>query len=394
MLMLLVLIIMTFNLNLQYANIKEDYVNTFAPIITTIEKEDAELAAEVIQLLTHGASQQGIKEGEEILAQYGLTKNLENSLFPYINKTYTTNYTMNFLIIVSVFIILFFHNYFQYAYFYKKIRSITLGAQNIVKGNYNTIIDEGQEGDFSKLATAFNSMASIIRTQLEELKKEKNFLVELLADISHQLKTPLASLILYNDIMLENQLPREREIPFLENNQNQLNRMEWLIKNLLKLAKLDAKAIEFTMDVKSLNNTIEDVIEDTKNKAAENSTKINFDNSHEIFLKHDSNWLKEALINILINSIEHSKGEYINIQLLENPLYKRIVIEDNGEGIGKDDLPNIFKRFYKVQSNKKSDSIGIGLALAKAIIEGQDGIIEAQSQLGEGTRFIITFLKY
>jgi signal transduction histidine kinase len=112
-------------------------------------------------------------------------------------------------------------------------------------------------------------------------------------------------------------------------------------------------------------------------------------------LNHDRLWLKEAFINIIKNCIEHTPEEgEINIEVTENPIYTRVVIEDTGEGISEDDLPNIFKRFYKAKTSRKTDSVGIGLALAKSIIESHNGMIEAKSQLGKGTKFIITFLKY
>ncbi|NLZ49656.1 MAG: sensor histidine kinase, partial [Clostridiales bacterium] len=130
-------------------------------------------------------------------------------------------------------------------------------------------------------------------------------------------------------------------------------------------------------------------------KAKEQGVNILFQVDNDMLLDHDRLWMEEALINIIKNSIEHTPAEgQIKIDLLENPIYKRIIIEDTGEGISEEDLPNIFKRFYKAKSSKKTDSVGIGLALAKSIIEAHQGIIEVKSKLGAGTRFTITFLKY
>lgn len=393
--MLIFFIIIFFILNIQYDQLKEDYINSFGGMVSTINEEDPRLAQEVISLLTKGASRQEAAKGAKILEEYGLQKDLENHLFPYINHTYQSNNFLFLSLMGIMGLLLFLFNYYQHAYFYRRIRSITSGAQNIVEGQYDTIIQEDQEGDFSKLATAFNSMANIIRTQLEKLQKDKGFLADLLADISHQLKTPLSSLILYNDIMIDKELSREQQLTFLDSNQRQLDRMQWLIQSLLKLAKLDARAIQFSKEEQSLNRTIEETIEMVENQSQEKDIMICFHPKHEMILEHDSYWLKEALINILVNSIQHSSvGEEITIQLMENPIYKRIVIKDHGEGIHEEDLPNIFKRFYKAKTSQKSDSVGIGLALSKAIIEGHSGMIEAQSELGVGTRFIITFLKY
>ena len=238
-------------------------------------------------------------------------------------------------------------------------------------------------------------MRGIIRSNLEDLKKEKQFLVDLLSDISHQLKTPLSSVILYNDIMINKELPKEQKAAFLLNNQNQLDKMNWLIKNMLKLAKLDAKAIEIKPEIQSLNETIQDSVDALESKALEAKVKIIFKETVEINFKHDRLWLEEAFINIIKNAIEHTPlNGMINLELKQSPLYTRVTIQDTGEGISDVDLPNIFKRFYKAKTSKKTDSIGIGLALAKSIIDEHNGIIEVQSRVNIGTEFVITFLKW
>lgn len=400
-LIILILIMMIFAisifavLNIQYNQLKEDYINSFGGIVAEIEENDPQLAQDIIPILVRGSTQEEAMKGAEVLREYGLSKELESSLFPYINKTFDKNNRMFAIIFIIMISLLFAFNYYHHSYFYKKIRKITQGAKNIVEGKYDTFIDEDQEGDISKLITAFNSMGGIIRNNLKELNKEKQFLVDLLSDISHQLKTPLSSMIVYNDIMLDKELSREQQLTFLQSNQKQLDRMEWLIKSLLKLARLDAHAINFTKENNIINKTIEESIKAIESKVLEKEIPVNLHYENKITLEHDVYWLKEALMNILVNSIQHSQsGDEINIELIENPIYKRVVVEDHGEGISEEDLPNIFKRFYKSKKSQDSNSVGIGLALSKAIIQGHGGIIEAESKLGVGTKFIITFLKY
>ncbi|HBI04711.1 MAG TPA: sensor histidine kinase [Paenibacillaceae bacterium] len=376
-------------------HLKEDYINVFGSITAKVVENHPELEKEIVPLLAREVTVEEAQKGREILRQYGLTEQLDNQLFPYIKDTFMENETGILLSGLLLTILLFIFNYVQYGYFYRNIRAFSSAAKKIVEGNYNLKLGEEKEGDLSKLTRSFNSMGGVIRANILQLKKEKVFLVDLLSDISHQLKTPLSSMIVYNDIMLSKDLPREQQLPFLESNQKQLERMEWLIKSLLKLARLDAQAIKFGKKNQSITKTIEESIKAIQNKAQENKVILEFNQRKEIFLEHDRPWLKEALINIIGNSIEHSPwGEKVNIKLIENPIYKRITIEDRGEGIGEEDLPNIFKRFYRAKTFQKRDSVGIGLALAKAIIEGHGGFIEAQSQLGEGTKFMITFLKY
>lgn len=382
-------------LKLHHDSLKNDYIKSLGAITVRIVEKNPELEREIIPIITREVSKEEAIKGKVILNQYGLTENLDNKLFPYMNTTIEkNNYSILFIFTVMS-AILFILNYAQYAFFYKKIRRLTLGAKKVVEGEYDIAINENKEGDFSKLAISFNSMRQIIRNNINELRKEKQFLVHLLSDISHQLKTPLSSMIVYNDIMLNKELSEEQREMFLLNNQNQLHRMIWLIKSMLKLAKLDAKAIELAKENQSLNETIQDSIEALESKALEGKVKIVFPEEKEISFEHDKLWLEEAFINIMKNGIEHTpQGGEIAIQLTENPVYRRVTIEDTGEGIEEDDLPNIFNRFYKARKSKKSDSVGIGLALAKSIVELHNGIIEVESRVGIGTKFIITFLKY
>jgi signal transduction histidine kinase len=283
----------------------------------------------------------------------------------------------------------------QYGYFYDHLRNFSRAAKKIVEGDYNLKLSGKEEGDLSKLTQSFNSMGEIIRGNIFALKKEKEFLVDLLSDISHQLKTPLSTMILYNDIMLAKELTKEQRETFLRSSQSQLSRMRWLIQNLLKLAKIDANAIDLEIEKQSLNETIEEVVEILESKAEERKIKLDFASGSDVSYNHDRLWLQEALINVIKNGIEHSaEGGSVDISLEDNPVYTRITVKNTGEVISEEDLANIFKRFYKGKNAKKADSIGIGLSLAKSIIERHGGYIEARSSMDEGTLFLITFLEY
>lgn len=375
-------------------NLKQGYIKSLGAVTLKINEKAPELLKEIVPVTTKKVSDKEAGAGIKILSEYGLTSNLEDDLFPYVNETISKNVIYILAIFLAMAVVFFVFNYFQCAYFYRGIREVTFAAKKVIEGEYNISIPEDREGDFSKLAVSFNSMRGIIRNNIEELKKEKQFLVDLLSDISHQLKTPLASVILYNDILLTKELSKEKKQLFLENNKKQFYRMEWLIKSILKLARLDARAIEFSKEKISLNETVENSIDELKEKADEKGITVSLKKSCDISFNHDRRWMEEAFINIIKNDIEHTKaGGRIEVELIETSIYARIEIVDNGEGISKADLPNIFKRFYK-SKNSKSDSVGIGLALSKAIIEAHNGIIEAQSEVGCGTKFIITFLKY
>ncbi|SCN22768.1 Sensor kinase CusS [Clostridium sp. N3C] len=388
-------VINTIVLKMYNDNLKDSYVESIGAITARVVEKNPELKGEIIPMVTKGISREEAEVGKSFLAQYGVTEELENQLFPYVNKASAKNNITGFFVFALMAIIILLFNYVQYGFFYNKIRRLTIGAKKVVEAEYDISINENKEGDFSKLAVAFNSMRATIRNNISQLEKEKQFLADLLSDISHQLKTPLSSMIIYNDIMLSKDLTKEQREKFLLHNENQLNRMNWLIQSMLKLAKIDANAIEFDKLQQSLKETIEEAIDTLTGKAKEQGVNILFQVDNDMLLDHDRLWMEEALINIIKNSIEHTPAEgQIKIDLLENPIYKRIIIEDTGEGISEEDLPNIFKRFYKAKSSKKTDSVGIGLALAKSIIEAHQGIIEVKSKLGAGTRFTITFLKY
>ncbi|MFL0249366.1 ATP-binding protein [Clostridium neuense] len=375
-------------------NLKLGYIKSIGTITEKINEKNPELLQYVIPSVTKKGKTRESEEGIKILKEYGLTVDLEDKLFPYVNESIINNnyYIITLFLIMSA--ILFIINYFEHIYFYKRMRKISKAAKMVVEGKYDTLIDEDREGDFSKLSNSFNSMRGIIRNNIDSLNKEKQFLINLLSDISHQLKTPLSSMILYNDILLTKELSKEKRQLFLENNKKQLYRMDWLIKSILKLARLDARAIEFLKNDISLNETVENSINALKEKANEAGIFVMLKKSDDVKFKHDRRWMEEAFINIIKNAIEHTKaGGKVEVELIENPIYVRIQIFDTGEGISKADLPNIFKRFYKAK-NSSSDSVGIGLALSKSIIEAHNGIIEAQSKIGYGTKFIITFLKY
>lgn len=377
-------------------NLKEDYINVLGSITAKVVEKNPDLEREIVPLMTREVTPTEAAKGREILSQYGLNQTLDNTLFPHVKDTFRRNELAIFTSGILLTLLLFTMNYFQLGYFYRNIRAFSLAAKRVVEGDYHLKLSEEKEGELSKLTRSFNSMAEVIRANLFQLKKEKVFLVDLLSDISHQLKTPLSTLVLNNDILLNRNLSKEQSQTFLLSNQSQLTRIQWLIQNLLKLAKIDADAIELEVEEQSLNETIEESMEALHSKAEEGKVTLEFiPASGQVAIPHDRLWLQEALINVIKNGIEHSKeGSKVTIELEENPVFTRITVKDQGEGIEEKDLVNIFNRFYKVKNAKKSDSVGIGLALAKSIIEKHGGYIEAKSKLHEGTSFIITFLKH
>lgn len=385
----------TIVLDYGFNTIKNSSIKNNSAIVGRIINKHPELKEEIIPLVTKGLTEKEKDIGIKTLSRYGYNENLNIEFLPELKNDLTKTKIYILSISLFVFIVLFYLNYIQYSSIYKDISKITLGSKYMLENNYDKHLYTNREGEFSKLFNTFSNMRDIIRNNILDLKKEKTFLVNLLSDISHQLKTPLSSLIVFNEIIMSKDINEKEKNIFLLKSKNQLERMEWLIKSLLKLAKLDSGAIIFKKENNCLNDTIKESIETLSTKSLKNNVEIIFNGRNKIKMNHDKEWLTEAFINLIKNGIEHTdKGGYINISIVDSPIYYKVIIEDNGEGIYEEDLPNIFKRFYKGKRSKKSDSVGIGLALSKSIIEGQGGFIEVESERGYGTKFSILFLKY
>ncbi len=252
------------------------------------------------------------------------------------------------------------------------------------------------EGELSILQSDIHKVTVRMIELNERLLKDKTYLADTLADISHQLKTPMTSMMVMADLLNDGELPAYKRQEFTKNIQNQLERMEWLLTTLLRMSKLDAGTLKLTpkdMDAKCLiNRSVEHLLIPIELKNQVLSIGRDDGNEDEpLTINVDENWTVEALANIVKNCMEHTReGGAIHITYGKNPLYNYICIRDNGVGISDEDLPHIFERFYKGK-NAAKDSVGIGLAFAKQIINMENGNIEVTSKEGEGSRFLIKF---
>lgn len=335
-----------------------------------------------------------IEEAKNILKEYGYIgiSHSANELREYVNKVIA--YTFISIGIIFLVIIYFFYLK-ELKKIYSSIENIKQAAIDIVEGKDVNITTEYNEGELSILSNSLNLMNERVNNSIELLKNEKINLKEFLSDISHQLKTPLASLVMFNDLLAENEnMSYEDRVKFLKLSQEQLTRMEWLIMNLLKVGRLEADAIEFKLENQNIGETIDLAVSSLREMAHSKSQELIISGDTNCEFIHDKKWLAEALSNIIKNSIEHTQeGGLINIDIEEGKLINRIIISDNGEGIPKELINKIFKRFYKGSSSVNPTSIGIGLSLSKSIIEKQHGEIKVTSEEGKGTIFTISFIK-
>lgn len=274
----------------------------------------------------------------------------------------------------------------------EKIKDLSFYMNNILNNNYSFDIRDYEEGDLSNLKNDIYKMTVKLKEQSDLSQKDKRYLEEVLSDISHQLKTPLTSMYVINDCLLTSKdIKEEKKQEFLKKNRKELERIEWLVTSLLKMSRLDSGSETLKMKEVELGSLIKKVLVPLEIPIELKNQKLALEYDPKTKLNIDISWTTEAFINILKNAHEHTKEEgTITIYAKDTPIYTEIEIRDNGEGISEEDLPHIFERFYKGKGNK--ESIGIGLHMAKKIINLEKGEIKALSSK-EGTTFNIKFYK-
>lgn len=276
---------------------------------------------------------------------------------------------------------------------YLEIEKLSGYLRQITSGDFTLDVRDNHEGELSILKSDIYKVTRMLSEHGTLLKEDKAKLTNAISDISHQLKTPLTSMMVMVDLLRDPQLAENKRVEFTRNIQVQLERMEWLVSSLLKLSKIDAGTIAFKKEPVMVKELVKRAVEPLLVPMDIKLQNLNIDGDENAAFTGDFNWSAEALINILKNCVEHTdEGGEISISYYENALFTEISIRDNGKGIPKDDLPYIFKRFYKGK-NANDDSVGIGLAMASSMIKSQKGDIEVTSEIGVGTLFQIKFYK-
>ena len=275
----------------------------------------------------------------------------------------------------------------------KEIDKITKYLEAINDKNYTLKIDENSEEELSILKNELYKVTVMLRENASNTLKDKINLKRALEDISHQLKTPLTSILIILDNLIDNpETDYQTRVEFLHDLKRETTRIQSLIQSILKLSKFDSNTVQFIKQDIYLKQIIDEAIKNTGSLADLKNIKINVEGNKKIKLNCDLLWQIEAITNILKNCIEHSKeNTQIDIKYNNNSVYSYITITDYGEGISKEDLPHIFERFYRGK-NSSNESIGIGLSLSKTIIESNNGIVSVESN-SDKTTFIIKYFK-
>ena len=333
------------------------------------------------------------KTNNEILREYGIELDkdsviLENNTDFQKFIIIDINTLIVFILILSI--IVFKYNHSES----KKINEITKYIEELNRGNYKLNIEENTEDELSILKNELYKITIMLKEVAENSQKDKTTLKDSLSDISHQIKTPITSiLIMLDNILSDENMPEDIKKDFIKDIKREIINIKFLVESILKLSKIDSNSIKFIKKEVFIKDIINEAVKNVSMLSELKNIEIIVSGDDSIKTICDLKLQVEAITNILKNCIEHSyENKKIYINYNQNNMYTELKIEDNGTGIDAKDLPHIFERFYKGK-NSSSDSVGIGLALSKSIIESNNGYIQVDSKLNKGTTFIIKYLK-
>ena len=368
----------TYNFNQKIAGIIDNVLEKYPDI----EKR------EIVEILNSSD-----KTNNEILREYGIELDKDSVILE--NNTDFQKFIIIDISTLIVFILILSIIFFKYNHSEsKKINEITKYIEEINRGNYKLNIEENTEDELSILKNELYKITIMLKEVAENSQKDKTTLKDSLSDISHQIKTPITSiLIMLDNILSDENMPEDIKKDFIKDIKREIINIKFLVESILKLSKIDSNSIKFIKKEVFIKDIINEAVKNVSMLSELKNIEIIVSGDDSIKTICDLKWQVEAITNILKNCIEHSyENRKIYINYNQNNMYTELKIEDNGTGIDAKDLPHIFERFYKGK-NSSSDSVGIGLALSKSIIESNNGYIQVDSKLNKGTTFIIKYLK-
>ena len=374
----------------QYKKISVITNEKISEIIEYIIKENPTIdTKKIIQILNSNE----YKVGEEELKKYGINIEEINSIIA-VQKQMKTNIILNIILIVS-----FNALYMAIIFIYlkqrdKKINQITQYINEIKNRKYDLDINENSEDELSNLKNELYKITIMLKEESEISRQDKENIKMSVEDISHQLKTPLTSIMIMLDNLKDNpNMDEDTKQKFIFEISKQVDWINWLVISILKLSRLEANVVKFSNNKINVKKFIDEIIGNLEIPIEIKNQKISIEGDEDASFIGDYKWQQEAITNIIKNAIEHNKENgKITIKYEENVLFTKITIIDEGQGIAKEDLKHIFERFYKAQ-NSSDNSVGIGLSLAKNIIEKNNGMINCKSEIGNGTEFIVKYMK-
>jgi signal transduction histidine kinase len=335
-----------------------------------------------------------ISGGQEVLQAAGYKESINNNLLPQVRSFQQKYMVLAFVLsltfsAVIIAVLLIFAVGLD-----RRLEKANADILSFMDGKHNVRLNDNEEGSLAQLYSSINTMATSLTTHIIKEKHNKEFLKNTIADISHQLKTPLAALKMYNEIIEDENTGNDVVESFTLKSRNELDRMENLIQNLLKLVRLDAGAITLEIRNYNLMDFLERATGRFLTRAGTENKLLTLNCDESIFFSCDEEWLFEAVSNIIKNALDHTEsGDKVVIIGDKTPVATRITIKDNGSGIHPEDILSIFKRFYRSRFSQDKQGVGIGLTLSKSIVEKHGGTIMVESELGKGTTFHLAFPK-
>lgn len=383
------LIIFSILIYKQYKTYTYNYNQKIAGIIDNVLEKYPDIEKrEIVEILNSSD-----KTNNEILREYGIELDKDSVILE--NNTDFQKFIIIDINTLIVFILMLSIIFFKYNHSEsKKINEITKYIEEINRGNYKLNIEENTEDELSILKNELYKITIMLKEVAENSQKDKTTLKDSLSDISHQIKTPITSiLIMLDNILSDENMPEDIKKDFIKDIKREIINIKFLVESILKLSKIDSNSIKFIKKEVFIKDIINEAVKNVSMLSELKNIEIIVSGDDSIKTICDLKWQVEAITNILKNCIEHSyENRKIYINYNQNNMYTELKIEDNGTGIDAKDLPHIFERFYKGK-NSSSDSVGIGLALSKSIIESNNGYIQVDSELNKGTTFIIKYLK-
>ncbi len=372
--------------NLAYKGLTKDVNIWVGGVVEVLQEKYPDISEEeLIHLLN--------SEGSNNMLMKQLGINEDNIAILSLEKRKRRNFLVGFFTLLALEIMVLILTLYIYYKENKTINKIVNYVKELNKKNYVLEIEEQGESELSILKSELYKITVMLKEESESAKDEKKCLGKAVEDISHQLKTPLTSIRILLDNLAETEMDCKTRKECIHDISKQIENMNFLTITLLKLARFDAGTVVMKKEPISLQKVFSKIKSDLDVLLELKCQKLMIEDTKDIEIIGDYSWQVEAFTNIVKNCSEHSKeGSHIDIKFHETPFYSKIQIIDYGEGIPKKDIKHIFERFYK-SSNANKDSIGIGLSLAKTIIEENNGYITCKSEEGVGTTFEIKYAK-
>ncbi len=343
-------------------------------------------------VFTKDKTESDLEAGMQVLQDAGYHENTDPRLIPAVaacRKRIAAGFAVLFF---GVFSAVFLTVWIYIREQKKAIEKADTMITRFLEGDTSQRIESEETGGWYSLFHRINELAAILSAQAEHEKQTRVFLQDMISDVSHQLKTPLAAIRMYDEIMGQEGTDRETVLAFSRKSMREVRRVEDVVYTLLKIARLDAGTVRMEKAEENIEMLLRDVTERFETLAAREGKEIVLSGKHDASLYCDALWMSEALGNMVKNALEHTpEGGKIVISWERTPLLTNIIVEDNGKGIHQEDIHNIFKRFYRSRFSQDTHGIGLGLPLAKSIVEAHQGTISVTSRVHQGSRFVLSF---